>query len=141
MGGDQYTQIHNYVFRDRRLTPVAMAVFGHVSTHSQGWATSAAGIARDMGIPESTVGKALRLLKTLHYMVYGQDRRPDGTVEEGWYFITDLPAQLIGGAKITDDAIIRDSVQAALAEWLQDHETGAVLTIGPRRLRAVGDGG
>ena len=124
MGGDQYTRIHNLVFRDKeRLLPVDMAIFGYISTHEQGWQTSAAGIAREMGIPETTVGKSLRRLKRHHYLIYGQDRRDDGTVDTGWYFITDLPAQL-RAMKITDEAVVAKQVEEALADWLVEQNGG-----------------
>lgn len=122
MGGDQYTQIHNGVFRDQRLTPNAVCVFGYLSTHAQGWETSVAGIARARGLGESLVKNALNLLKKHHYLVYGQERNPDGTKGKGWYFITDLPAQL-AHMGIADDASVAQSVAGALDAWIKANRT------------------
>src|ERR1700756_4369199 len=117
MGGDHYTQVHNHVFRDTRLTPTAVAVFGYLSTHSQGWETSAAGIARDRQIGPSAVKAALAVLKKYHYVVWGQERNEDGVLGKGWYFITDLPAQL-AALGIEDAAQVQAAVEDALTGWL-----------------------
>lgn len=124
MGGDQYTQIHNYVFRDKRLKPIDMAVLGHISTHVQGWSTSAAKIADDMGIGESAVRASLVRLKDHFYLIQDQDRDGSGRVGSGWYFITDLPAQL-GALGIFDPAVVWEQVSAALAQWLSDNRRSA----------------
>lgn len=120
MGGDHYTQIHNGVFRDSTLTPNAKAIFGWISTHKQGWNTSLTAIAEAVGIGHAAAKKAVQLLKQRHYLVYGQDRRPDGTKGHPWYFLTDLPAQ-ITSIGITDDAIVSETVQRALDRWLSEN--------------------
>lgn len=120
MGGDQYTQIHNYVFRDKRLTPVAMAVLGHISTHKQGWSTSAAKIAEEMGIGESAARNALARLKEHFYLVHDQDRDELGRKGAGWYFITDLPAQL-AALGVADPVVVWGKVSEALAVWLEEN--------------------
>lgn len=48
MGGDQYTQIHNEVFRDPRLSGKAMGIFGYLSTHTEGWRVDEKSVARAM---------------------------------------------------------------------------------------------
>lgn len=120
MGGDHYTQIHNFVFRDPRLTPQAMAVFGHISTHSQDWSTSAAKIARDMGMGPDAVRAALVCLKQHHYVVHDQDRDETGRVKAGWYFITDLPAQM-AALGVDDEETVRTQVWKALEAWLSEN--------------------
>lgn len=122
MGGDQYTQVHNGVFRDQRLTPNAVCVFGYLSTHVQGWETSVAGIARDRGLGESLVKAALACLKKHHYVVYDQERNPDGTRGKGFYFITDLPAQL-AQVGVTDDSIVAQTVKSALVSWIEENSS------------------
>jgi hypothetical protein len=116
MGGDQYTKIHNFVFRDRRLKPIDMAIFGHMSTHAPGWQLSASSIAAALGVGETLVKGSLRRLKALHYLVYGQDRGPDGKVGMAWYWFTDLPAQL-AAAGIDDEDTVRRAVEDALKAW------------------------
>lgn len=139
MGGDQYTQLHNYVFRDKRIDPNCKTIFGLVSTHMQGWSTSAAQIAKDLEMSESTVNRALRKLKKFHYLRYGQDRGDDGRVSEGWYFITDLPAQMLAMG-VTDDVVVGKAVEDALTAWVEESgRTRAPLTIGPRKKPAEDD--
>lgn len=140
MGGDQYTQIHNGVFRDTRLSPQAMAVFGHLSTHTNGWLTSVRGIARSMNLGEGTVKAALARLKKHHYLVYGQDRRPDGKVQQGWYFFTDLPAQL-EAAGVADEHVVQAAVSRALADWRSQFlESMQVAPVVPEAIPALTSG-
>lgn len=134
MGGDQYTQIHNFVFRDKRLTPNAMAVFGHVSTHADGWGTSIPRIAEGMGIGKDAVRAALAVLKRNHYVVQDQDRDDMGRVGESWYFLTDLPAQL-AGLGITDLDVVEQRVAAALSDWLKENRRSVPVCTEASRLR------
>lgn len=120
MGGDHYTQIHNGVFRDRSLTPNAKAIFGWISTHVQGWKTSVEDIARELGIGRDATRAALILLKRRGFLVHGRDRAPDGTLGAGWYFLTDLPAQL-AEAGVTEDTLIEIAVNEALTRWQQQN--------------------
>lgn len=124
-GGDQYTQIHNHVFRAASgLSMHAMAVLGHISTHREGWGTSARTIGREFGVSESTIRRALQELKRRHYVVQGQERRSDGAMGDTWLFVTDLPAQL-EAVGITDPDLVERRVAEALAEWLEEQRETA----------------
>jgi hypothetical protein len=116
MGGDQYTKIHNYLFRDPHLKPLDKAIFGYMSTHAPGWQLSASSIAAALGVGLNLTKAALGRLKARYYLVYGQDRRPDGKVGMGWYWFTDLPAQL-AAAGIDDEDAVRRAVMDALKAW------------------------
>lgn len=120
MGGDHYTQIHNGVFRDTTLTPNEKAIFGWMSTQKQGWETGLAGIAKGVGIGVATARRAVAGLKRRHFLAYGQDRNPDGTKGQGWYFLTDLPAQL-AELGITDPDLVGKAVDEALATWMKEN--------------------
>lgn len=120
MGGDHYTQIHNWVFRDRTLTPNAKAIFGWISTHAQGWRTGIDVIGDEVGIGRDATRAALILLKRRHYLVHGRERSPAGTLGAGWYFLTDLPAQL-AEAGVTDDTVIAQAVDEALEHWKREN--------------------
>ncbi|MGH7743239.1 MAG: hypothetical protein ACREQ5_00250 [Candidatus Dormibacteria bacterium] len=131
MGGDHYTQIHNGVFRDKTLTPNAKAIFGLVSTHHQGWGTSIEAIAEAVGIGHDATKRAIQLLKRRHYLTWGQDRNSNGTVRQGWLFLTDLPAQL-AEAGVTEDVLIGMAVADALESWKQENRrSGPVVEIQP----------
>jgi hypothetical protein len=142
MGGDHYTQIHNGVFRDATLTPNSKAVLGWISTHQQHWNTSIAGIAKAVGIGQAAAKKAVQLLKQRHYLVYGQERRPDGTKGQAWYYLTDLPAQLaeIG---ITDEDTVAATVARSLARWQTENRRsepgGQIHAPGDDDREGVGD--
>lgn len=119
MGGDHYTQIHNGVFRDRRLSPKAKGVFGYISTHTDGWSTSAERIAEEMNVGITAIRGALDELKRYHYLVRGRERKPDGRLGESWMFLTDLPAQLAEFG-ITDDTEVVRRVASAMSAWRAD---------------------
>ncbi|WP_280429778.1 helix-turn-helix domain-containing protein [Nocardia brasiliensis] len=91
-GGDQFTQIANMVFRDPRLTPKAMGIFGHLSTHRDDFGVTVAMIARHMNAGESAIKSGLRELETFGYLERTQERNQDGTMGEMEYFVTDAPA-------------------------------------------------
>jgi hypothetical protein len=120
MGGDHYTQIHNGVFRDTTLTPNEKAIFGWMSTQKQGWETGLAGIAKGVGIGVATARRAVAGLKRRHFLAYGQDRNPDGTKGQGWYFLTDLPAQL-AEVGVTDPDLVGKAVDEALSAWMKEN--------------------
>lgn len=117
MGGDKFTQVHNGVFRDSRLSAKAMGIFGHISTHSAGWKTSIASIAKNVKDGEHTVKMALRELEEHHYVVRGQERDANGRHGGGWLFVTDLPAQL-ADLGITDVEEIGTKVREYVELWL-----------------------
>lgn len=124
MGGDQFTSIHNYVFRDSRLSAKAMGIFGHLSTHKEGWQTDVKTIARAMRDGRDAIATGLQELERYHYLIRHQPRNADGTVGKPIWFYTDLPAQ-IRALGITDEAVVVDRVQAAFKEWLATQERNA----------------
>lgn len=119
MGGDNYTQIHRGVYRDPFLRGLDMGVFGHISTHVEGWATSAKRIAEFMQDGEDAIKASLKRLEARHYLVRGRERNDDGTLGGAWYFLTDLPAQL-RDLNITDPDTVSQHVRAALEKWREE---------------------
>lgn len=73
IGGDQYTQVHNYVFRDPTLSAKAMGIFGHLSTHQESWRVTETTIAKTMRAGRETVRSALRELKQRGYVLEHDD--------------------------------------------------------------------
>lgn len=121
MGGDQYTQIHNHVFRDSRLSAKAMGIFGHLTTHVEGWETDAKAIARAMKDGRDAIATGLQELERYHYLIRHQPRNADGTVGKPVWFYTDLPAQ-IRALGITDESVVLDRVRTAFEEWMAARE-------------------
>lgn len=121
-GGDNFTQLHNYVFRDPMLHGLDMGVLGHISTHRDRWGLTARKIAEQMHDGEYAIKKALGRLEAASYIVRGQDTNDDGTFGRSWLFATDLPAQL-KAAGVTDGDAVRHAVEAALETWLKENRT------------------
>ncbi|SEC15845.1 hypothetical protein SAMN05216489_00032 [Streptomyces sp. 3213] len=94
MAGDQFTQIANGLFRDTRLSYRAKGAFGYVSTHRDGWQVTIAGLVRLGPDGREAVRAALGELERHGYLVRERLRRPDGTLGEIVYCITDRPAVL-----------------------------------------------
>ncbi|MGV9456418.1 hypothetical protein [Streptomyces sp. NPDC003635] len=92
MAADQFTQIANGLFRDSRLSFKAKGVFGYVSTHRNGWQVTVAGLVRVGPDGREAVRTALRELEAHGYLSRRRLRRPDGTLGEIVYCITDRPA-------------------------------------------------
>ncbi|MDH6222881.1 hypothetical protein [Streptomyces pseudovenezuelae] len=92
MAGDQFTQIANGLFRDSHLTCKAKGIFGYISTHRAGWHVSVAGLVRAGPDGRDAVRTGLQELETHGYLVRERLRRPDGTLGETVYCITDHPA-------------------------------------------------
>lgn len=96
--GRHFTQIANLVFRDPRLHAKSMGVFGHISTHRDGYGITAETIAASMADGVSAVRGALRELEQYGYLVRRRERRTNGTLGETVYEITDMPEGLLLGA-------------------------------------------
>jgi len=94
MAGDQFTQIANGLFRDTRLSYRAKGAFGFVSTHRDGWQVTIADLVRLGPDGREAVRAALGELERHGYLVRERLRRPDGTLGEIVYCITDRPATL-----------------------------------------------
>jgi DNA-binding transcriptional ArsR family regulator len=95
MAADQFTQISNALFRDPRLSAKAMGVFGHISTHQNGYGVTPESISRHMRDGVSAIKGALRELEECGYLVRTRERRPDGTLGGVLYEITDEPEETI----------------------------------------------
>ncbi|MEU1084271.1 hypothetical protein ABZ368_29240 [Streptomyces sp. NPDC005908] len=94
MAGDQFTQIANGLFRDARLSYRAKGIFGYISTHRSGWRVTIADLVRLGPDGREAVRVGLRELQEHDYLIRERLRRPDGTLGEIVYCITDHPAVL-----------------------------------------------
>jgi hypothetical protein len=92
MAGDQFTQVANSMFRDRRMSFKAKGLFGLISTHREGWHMTVADLARRGREGVDAVTTGLDELARCGYLQRDRDRNPDGTLGSATYFITDLPA-------------------------------------------------
>lgn len=92
MAGGQFTQIANGLFRDPRLSYKAKGIFGHVSTHRSGWKITLAHLVAAGPDGRDAVRTGLNELERYGYLVRERLRRPDGTLGEVVYSITDHPA-------------------------------------------------
>lgn len=89
--GQQFNQTYNGLWRDPRLTPKAMGVFGNISSHRDGYGLSAKAISKQMKAGVSMIKAALVELEEVGYLYRLQLRNGDGTVGDTLYFITDIP--------------------------------------------------
>ncbi|GGJ56511.1 hypothetical protein GCM10010121_078940 [Streptomyces brasiliensis] len=94
MAADQFTQIANALFRDARLSFKAKGIFGYVSTHRNGWQVTVADLVRLGPDGREAVRTGLQELEAHGYLIRERLRRPDGTLGEIVYCITDRPATL-----------------------------------------------
>lgn len=93
MAADQFTQIANALFRDARLSYKAKGTFGYVSTHRDGWQVTVAELVRRGREGVDAVTTGLKELQRNGFLCRTRERNPDGTLGQGLFFITDLPAQ------------------------------------------------
>jgi hypothetical protein len=94
MAADQFTQIANGLFRDSRLSYKAKGIFGYISTHRDGWQVSIAHLASAGPDGREAVRASLKELERYGYLIRERLRRPNGTLGEIVYSITDRPAVL-----------------------------------------------
>ncbi|SNX88500.1 hypothetical protein SAMN06272735_8952 [Streptomyces sp. TLI_55] len=94
MAADQFTQIANALFRDAQLSFKAKGIFGYVSTHRNGWQVTIADLVRLGPDGREAVRTGLQELEVHGYLIRERLRRPDGTLGEIVYGITDRPAVL-----------------------------------------------
>ncbi|WP_445061897.1 hypothetical protein [Streptomyces sp. SAS_260] len=126
MAADQFTQIANGLFRDTRLSYKAKGAFGYVSTHRDGWQVTIADLVRLGPDGREAVRAALGELERHGYLLRERLRRPDGTLGEVVYCITDRPALL-------------DPVEADAVNTLPDSGQGSASPAGIRRGVMAGD--
>lgn len=118
MGGDNYTNVHRNVFRDTRLSGKAMGVFGHCSTHDEGWHVTVKSIASAMKDGPDAISGALKELETYSYLIRHRHRSATGQLGDSIYFFTDLPAQLMG--LNLDEETVAEYVRRAFDLWMQE---------------------
>ncbi|MEV5358156.1 hypothetical protein [Streptomyces sp. NPDC052693] len=94
MSADQFTQVANALFRDGRLSFKAKGIFGYLSTHRSGWQVTVADLVRVGPDGREAVRTGLQELERHRYLIRERLRRPDGTLGEIIYCITDRPATL-----------------------------------------------
>ncbi|MFE9769769.1 hypothetical protein ACFYPC_35495 [Streptomyces sp. NPDC005808] len=114
MAADQFTQIANGLFRDSRLSYKAKGIFGHVSTHQTGWQVTLAHLVAVGPDGREAVRAGLKELERYGYLIRERLRRPNGTLGEVVYAITDHPATL--------DIGLLEATSALAAE--DGHDTG-----------------
>lgn len=122
MAADQFTQVANALFRDVELSFKAKGIFGYISTHRDGWQVTIADLVRLGPDGREAVRTGLQELEAHGYLVRERLRRPDGTLGEIVYCITDRPATL-------DIA----PIEAGVVVTLPDLEPGGELAAGIRR--------
>ncbi|MFF9705378.1 hypothetical protein ACF1FE_30030 [Streptomyces griseofuscus] len=94
MAGGQFTQIANGLFRDSRISYKAKGIFGYVSTHRDGWKVTLAHLVAVGPDGREAIRTGLNELERHGYLVRTRLRRPNGTLGEIVYSITDRPAPL-----------------------------------------------
>ncbi|WP_331765349.1 hypothetical protein OG747_52845 (plasmid) [Streptomyces sp. NBC_01384] len=94
MAADQFTQVANGLFRDSRLSYKAKGIFGYVSTHRDGWQATVAHLVSVGPDGREAVRAGLKELERYGYLIRERLRRPNGTLGEVVYSITDRPAAL-----------------------------------------------
>nr|WP_152884560.1 hypothetical protein [Streptomyces adustus] len=94
MAADQFTQIANVLFRASGLSFKAKGIFGYVSTHRNGWQVTVTDLVRLGPDGREAVRTGLQELEAHGYLIRERLRRPDGTLGEIVYCITDRPATL-----------------------------------------------
>ncbi|MGE7385590.1 hypothetical protein ACQKM2_08935 [Streptomyces sp. NPDC004126] len=119
MAADNFTQIANALFRDRRISFKAKGIFGLISTHRAGFTVTVAALVRSSTDGKSAVTTGLQELEKFGYLERGQEHNDDGTFGEARYRITDVPAHLFD--LLGDDATgMLDRVQNRRSEPLDD---------------------
>lgn len=124
-----FTMITNEFARDPEVTPRAARVFIYLMSNTDGWVTSAARVAKVLGMGESTVKAALRDLEGLGYL-----RRERKNVEGGrfrWDYEL-YPRPITTGSKTTDGATSENSenaqVGATVSKTTSGEATGGNVT-------------
>lgn len=123
MAADQFTQVANALFRDSRLSFKAKGIFGYVSTHVDGWQVTIADLAGAGPDGREAVRTGLKELEAHGYLIRERLRRPDGTLGEIVYCITDRPATW-------DIALIEAGLVAAAPQARQAGDFGAGIRRG-----------
>ncbi|MEU5431721.1 hypothetical protein AB0H73_39895 [Streptomyces olivoreticuli] len=101
----QFTQVHNAVFRDRRMSFKAKGIFGLISTHRDGFGLSIEALVSSGTDGTSAVRTGLNELEAFGYLRRDQSRLDGPTQEQPKarkgsfgpveYYITDMPDGLV----------------------------------------------
>ncbi|MET9063297.1 hypothetical protein ABZX99_36455 [Streptomyces antibioticus] len=102
MAADRFTQIANGLFRDSRLSFKAKGIFGYVSTHRDGWQVTLAHLVAVGPDGREAIRAGLRELERYGYLIRERLRRPNGTLGDVVYSITDRPAATL-------DTVLREA--------------------------------
>jgi hypothetical protein len=108
----QFTQIHNALFRDRRLSFKAKGIFGLISTHRDGFGVSEGAIASFSTDGVSAVSSGLKELISCKYLQRERKRDELGRLGEAEYFITDMPDGLVISFDPGFDPLEHDDLEA-----------------------------
>lgn len=91
---DHFTIISNACIRDRALKPADLGVLVRLLSHQDGRGVSAATVMAENSIGRDAALSSLSRLETRGYLVRSQERREDGTLGGGIYWVSDDPASL-----------------------------------------------
>lgn len=94
---DHYTIITNTLVRDQRLSFKARGIAAYLLSHTEGFRTTVATIAKANGVGLEQVQSGLRELEKLGYISREQPRDQQGRVQEIDYVITDYPGLSVNG--------------------------------------------
>ncbi|MFG3517526.1 hypothetical protein [Streptomyces bobili] len=120
MAVDQFTQIANGLFRDSRLSFKAKGIFGYVSTHRDGWQVTLAHLVAVGPDGREAIRAGLKELERYGYLIRERLRRPNGTLGDVVYSITDRPATLdIALLEATTGLAIEDEHDAGLSAGIR----------------------
>ncbi|MGW4979205.1 hypothetical protein [Streptomyces mirabilis] len=120
MAADQFTQVANGLFRDSRLSYKAKGIFGHVSTHRDGWQVTVAHLVSVGPDGREAVRAGLKELECYGYLIRGRRRHLNGTLGEVVYSITDRPATLdVALLKATSTLAIEDEHDAGFGAGIR----------------------
>ncbi len=105
----QFTQIHNGLFRDPRLSFKAKGIFGLISTHRDGYGISEEGIAECGTDGLASVRSGIKELIEYGYLRRTRSRDERGRLGESEYYITDMPDGLT--ITLNDDSAAADDAE------------------------------
>jgi hypothetical protein len=91
---DRFTIISNTAIRDRVLRPADLGVLVRLLSHQDGRGVSVASVAAENGVGRDAALGSLGRLEARGYLVRLQERREDGTLGGGVYYVSDDPQSL-----------------------------------------------
>ncbi|MGL2478612.1 helix-turn-helix domain-containing protein [Helicobacter pylori] len=82
-----YTQISNDIFDDKRVSDIAIAIYGYIKKHATTFKLCIEDIAKRFNRNTKTIYKYLNELKDLGYIEFERERKNDGTFGKFFRFI------------------------------------------------------